>query len=61
MLKISWNNPEQVPESNLDKRSSGWMVMVNGRIIDAQMLPLEVQIEYAARGLIPCVPALKGK
>ncbi len=55
MLKISWNNPEQVPESNLDKRSSGWMVMVNGRIIDAGMLPLEVQIEYAAGGLIPCV------
>ena len=61
MLKINWSNPEWVLESDLENHSAVWMVMVNGFIVDARHLPLEVQIECAARGLIPYVPALKGK
>lgn len=61
MLKINWSNPEWVLESDLENRPMAWMVMVNGFIVDARRLPLEMQMECAARGLIPYVPALKGK
>ena len=38
-----------------------WYVEVNGILMDARRLPLEMQIECAQRGLIPFVSGLKGE
>jgi hypothetical protein len=36
-----------------------WYVSLNGMAVDARMLPLEMQIYCAEKGLIPYVPALE--
>jgi len=36
-----------------------WMVEVDGFIRDVRSLPLEIQLEACAKGLIPYVPALR--
>lgn len=38
-----------------------WMLSVDGFIVDARDLPLEVQQEAARRGLIPYVPSPKAR
>ena len=45
--------------SDIENNSALWHVMVNGFIVDARGLPLEMQIYCAEKGLIPYVPALK--
>jgi hypothetical protein len=37
-----------------------WMIEVNGLVVDARRVPLEIQVEAFQRGLIPYVPALVG-
>ena len=59
MLKIDPFNSEWVLASDIGKNPMLWLVEVNGLVVDARSLPLEVQIEYAQRGLIPFVPELK--
>lgn len=36
-----------------------WMLEVDGFLRDVRNLPLEIQIEACAKGLIPYVPALR--
>ena len=59
LLKIDHFNAEWVLASDVENNSLLWYVEVNGFIMDARRLPLEMQIECARRGLIPYVPALK--
>ena len=59
MLKIDHFNPEWRCASLLEHDSLAWMVSVDGFPVDARYLPLELQIDAAARGLIPYVPALR--
>ena len=59
MLKIDHFNAEWVLASDVEKNPMLWYVEVNGLPVDARMLPLEMQVECARRGLIPYVPALK--
>ena len=59
ILKIDYYNQEWVLPSLLDKNPMVWLVQVDGIMIDARSLPLELQMECARRGLIPYVPALK--
>ena len=42
--------------SRLDDNPMVWMVQINGFYMDARNLPLELQQEAHARGLIPYVP-----
>lgn len=61
MLKIDHFNAEWVLPSDVEKNSALWYVSMDGLVIDARTLPIEVQIYCAERGLIPYVPALKDK
>jgi hypothetical protein len=45
--------------SNLEDNPLAWHVMVNGFIVDARSLPLEIQEEAHRKGLIPYVPGKK--
>jgi hypothetical protein len=38
-----------------------WMIEVNGLVVDARRVPLEIQVEAFRRGLIPYVPELGSK
>jgi len=35
-----------------------WLIQVNGLVVDARHVPLEIQVDAFQRGLIPYVPAL---
>ena len=59
LLKIDQLNSEWVLASDIENNSALWHVMVNGFIVDARGLPLEMQIYCAEKGLIPYVPALR--
>lgn len=49
-----WTLPSRLADSPIS-----WMVEVNGFILDARNLPLELQIVAWQKGLIPYVPILK--
>jgi len=59
MLRIDHFNAEWVLASDIDKNSPLWWVEVDGIIVDARDLPLEMQVVCYERGYIPYVPALR--
>ncbi|MFN7678863.1 MAG: DUF6398 domain-containing protein [Cyanobacteriota bacterium] len=59
LLRIRPFSPQWTLPSQLDASPMVWMLEVNGFIQDIRFLPLEVQMEACARGLIPYVPALR--
>ena len=61
ILKIDYFNSEWVLASEIEKNQMLWFVKIDGLIVDARTLPLEVQIYCAEKGIIPYVPALKEK
>ncbi|TVS05475.1 MAG: hypothetical protein EA413_06845 [Cyanobium sp. PLM2.Bin73] len=61
LLRIAPFSPDWTLPSQLDDTPLSWMVEVNGFILDVRSLPLEVQLEACAKGLIPYVPALRDR
>ena len=59
LLKIGMFDPKWTLPSQLDNSPMAWMLEVDGFILDIRTLPLEIQVEAYARGLIPYVPALR--
>lgn len=59
MLKIDHYNAEWILASEMEENPMIWYVSLNGMAVDARMLPLEMQIYCAEKGLIPYVPALE--
>lgn len=57
-LKIDYYNHEWKLPSKMEDSSFVWMIMVDGYIVDARHLPIEVQQQAYDKGLIPYVPAL---
>jgi len=57
MLKISALDPVWTLPSKIDQNPMAWMIEVNGLIMDARMMPREVQKEAFERGMIPYIPA----
>ncbi len=53
LLRIMPLEPEYCRRERLAQNPFAWMVTVNGLLVDARTLPLEVQAELARRGLIP--------
>jgi hypothetical protein len=47
--------------SLLEESSIPWMLEVNGFMVDVRNLPVEIQAEACAKGLIPSVPALRNQ
>jgi hypothetical protein len=61
LLRIAPFSPEWTLPSQLDDSPLPWMLEVNGYILDVRSLPLEVQLEACAKGLIPYVQALRDR
>ena len=53
-----WDTEWILPEL-IEKNRAVWRISVDGFLLDARWLPLEIQQEAARRGLIPYVPAPK--
>ena len=49
-------DPEFCRTELLADHPLAWLVEVNGLIVDARMLPLELQAEAQRRGLLPSLP-----
>jgi len=59
LLRIAPFSPHWTLPSQLDDSPMAWMLEVDGFILDVRSLPLAIQIEACAKGLIPYVPALR--
>lgn len=58
-LKMGPLSPEWTLPSRLESNPLVWMLQVNGYMVDARSLPLEVQEIALAKGLIPFIPGRK--
>ena len=56
LLKINRCDPDWTVPSRMDQNPLAWMISVNGLIVDARMMPREVQEEALRKGLIPYLP-----
>jgi len=55
-LNMVQMDPNWCLPSKLEDNFLAWHIMVNGFIVDARSMPLEVQEEACRKGLIPYVP-----
>jgi len=56
MFHIGLFDPRWSLPSKLDDGPFGWVIVVNGRIMDVRRMPLEIQEEALRRGLIARLP-----
>jgi len=61
MLKIRQFEPGWTLHSRMDDNPRIWMLEVNGFIMDVRHAPREVQEMAFEKGLIPYIPADRGK
>ena len=61
LLKIGMFDAKWALPSQLDNSPMAWMLEVDGFILDIRTMPLEIQIEACAKGLIPYVLALRDR
>lgn len=59
IFNIGVMEPEWTLPSRMDTNPMAWYIMVNGFVMDARAMPLDIQITAYQKGLIPYVPALK--
>ena len=59
LLKVSRMEATWMLPSRIESSSIVWLIMVNGIIVDARSMPLELQEIAHRKGLIPYVPALQ--
>jgi hypothetical protein len=61
LLKITPFSPRWCLPSLLESSEIPWILEVDGFLRDIRSLPIEVQLQAAAKGLIPYVPALRAQ
>ena len=61
LLKITPFSPRWCLPSLLESSDIPWILEVDGFLRDIRTLPIEVQLQACAKGLIPYVPALGGQ
>ena len=61
LIRMSHWDTEWLLKELIKDNPAIWMLSVDGFIVDARDLPLEIQQEAACRGLIPYVPAPRQK
>jgi hypothetical protein len=61
MFRIHQFDPKWTLPSKLDDNPMVWMVSVNGFIMDIRHAPRELQVQAFENGLIPYIPADRGK
>lgn len=59
MLGMHQMSPEWSLPSRVDNNPLVWMLRVNGMVVDARHMPIEVQQIAFEKGLIPYIPGLK--
>jgi hypothetical protein len=59
MLKIRQFDPTWTLPSQQEKNPMGWMIQVNGFVLDARYLRREIQEQAYQSGLIPFVPSTR--
>jgi len=57
LLQVGYFSPEFQRADVAERNPLRWFIEVNGLVVDARDVPLEVQVEAFQRGLIPYVPA----
>lgn len=57
-LKMDWGTPEFLRADRIDDNPVIWFIQVNGLLLDARKLPVEIQVEAYLKGIIPYVPDL---
>ena len=55
-LNMSQMDPNWFRPSHMDGNIMAWMIMVDGLIVDARSLPLEIQQIAYQKGMIPYIP-----
>jgi hypothetical protein len=60
VLRIGQMEPEFCRRELLTSNPMAWMISVDGFIVDARLMPPEVQTEARRRGLIPDLPSTGG-
>jgi hypothetical protein len=58
LLKMDYGSIDFLRNDVADSNPMAWFVEVDGLIMDARSLPVELQAQAFARGLIPYIPAL---
>jgi hypothetical protein len=58
LLKMTWGTPEFLRAEQIDSSPAIWFIAVNGILLDARHLPLEIQVEAYLKGVIPYLPDL---
>jgi hypothetical protein len=58
MLKMAWATPEFLRAERIDDNPMIWFIGVDGLVLDARELPVEIQVEAYVKGIIPYVPEL---
>jgi hypothetical protein len=58
LLKMSWGTPEFLREDMIEASPVIWYIQVDGLIVDARALPLQIQVQAFELGVIPYIPAL---
>ena len=56
LLNTGRMDPNWCLPSKLENNPRAWFIMVNGFVVDARSMPLEVQEEAYRKGLIPYIP-----
>ncbi len=56
LLKIGLFDPRWSLPSRLDQNPMAWLIQVDGFIVDARSMSVEIQEEAFRRGLIPYIP-----
>jgi len=60
LLKTNRFDPNWTLPSKMAENPIAWIIQVNGLLMDARMLPREIQQEAFERGMIPYIPADAG-
>lgn len=58
LTKMSWATPEFLREDMISENPAIWFIQVDGIILDARELPIQLQAQAFDLGVIPYIPAL---
>ena len=59
LFKMGLMDPDWTLPSLMDRNPMAWYITVNGFMVDARSMPVNIQIAAYTKGLIPYVPALR--
>jgi Domain of unknown function (DUF6398) len=58
LLKMGWGAAEFLREDMVEASPMIWFIQVDGFVLDARHMPVEIQVQAFEKGIIPYIPAL---